>query len=171
MYILAWPCCCDPKPKISKFAWPEVVDTAHLHGALGGFKRLGLTKFAEDAKAGCAVGVFWQGRAGVPGGGGGGGGCCGVVVAGVGVSVGVVIILVVVVVLVRWRWLQCACGAFAMNRNSHVCWRCGFYLCENDGSSCLHCRSMTTACHSSCFDGDGDDQKPQALNSKHFKQI
>lgn len=29
----------------------EVVDTAHLHGALGGFKRLGLTKFAEDAKA------------------------------------------------------------------------------------------------------------------------
>ncbi|CAJ1337629.1 unnamed protein product [Effrenium voratum] len=30
---------------------PKVIDTAHLHGALGGFKRLGLTKFAEDAKA------------------------------------------------------------------------------------------------------------------------
>ena len=33
-------------------AFGKVVDTAHLHGALGGFKRLGLTKFAEDAKAG-----------------------------------------------------------------------------------------------------------------------
>ena len=29
-----------------------MVDTAHLHGALGGFKRLGLTMFAKDAKAG-----------------------------------------------------------------------------------------------------------------------
>ena len=28
----------------------QVVDTAHLHGALGGFKRLGLTKFKEDAQ-------------------------------------------------------------------------------------------------------------------------
>ena len=27
-----------------------MIDTAHLHGALGGFKRLALTKFAEDAK-------------------------------------------------------------------------------------------------------------------------
>eukprot|EP00933_Yihiella_yeosuensis_P035633 TRINITY_DN2922_c5_g1_i1.p1 TRINITY_DN2922_c5_g1~~TRINITY_DN2922_c5_g1_i1.p1 ORF type:complete len:515 (-),score=56.88 TRINITY_DN2922_c5_g1_i1:135-1679(-) len=30
---------------------PKVYDTAHLHGALGRFKRLGLMKFFEDAKA------------------------------------------------------------------------------------------------------------------------
>mmetsp|Transcript_63415 Transcript_63415/g.125437 ORF Transcript_63415/g.125437 Transcript_63415/m.125437 type:complete len:476 (-) Transcript_63415:249-1676(-) len=30
---------------------PKVFDTAHLHGALGRFKRLGLVKFFEDAKA------------------------------------------------------------------------------------------------------------------------
>jgi len=30
---------------------PKVFDTAHLHGALGRFKRLGLVKFYEDAKA------------------------------------------------------------------------------------------------------------------------
>lgn len=30
---------------------PKVYDTAHLHGALGQFKRLGLVKFFEDAKA------------------------------------------------------------------------------------------------------------------------
>jgi hypothetical protein len=31
--------------------FPKVYDTAHLHGALGRFKRLGLLKFFEDAKA------------------------------------------------------------------------------------------------------------------------
>lgn len=30
---------------------PKVYDTAHLHGALGRFRRLGLVKFCEDAKA------------------------------------------------------------------------------------------------------------------------
>eukprot|EP00928_Gymnodinium_smaydae_P079147 TRINITY_DN6314_c0_g3_i3.p1 TRINITY_DN6314_c0_g3~~TRINITY_DN6314_c0_g3_i3.p1 ORF type:complete len:305 (-),score=30.29 TRINITY_DN6314_c0_g3_i3:96-1010(-) len=30
--------------------FPQVFDTAHLHGAIGGFRRLGLTKFLEDAK-------------------------------------------------------------------------------------------------------------------------
>lgn len=30
---------------------PRVYDTAHLHGAVGRFRRLGLTKFFEDAKA------------------------------------------------------------------------------------------------------------------------
>merc|ERR1719422_760569 len=30
---------------------PKVYDTAHLHGALGHFKRLGLMKYYEDAKA------------------------------------------------------------------------------------------------------------------------
>lgn len=30
---------------------PKVYDTAHLHGAIGAFKRLGLTKFHADAKA------------------------------------------------------------------------------------------------------------------------
>jgi hypothetical protein len=44
--------------------WRQVIDTAHLHGALGGFKRLALTKFAEDAKV-RAVG----GRLGARGGG------------------------------------------------------------------------------------------------------
>jgi len=43
----------DPRAmaQIIRQCTPKVVDTAHLHGALGGFKRLGLTKFAEDAKA------------------------------------------------------------------------------------------------------------------------
>ncbi|CAE7305663.1 PARN, partial [Symbiodinium pilosum] len=42
----------DPRAmaQIIRHCTPKVVDTAHLHGALGGFKRLGLTKFAEDAK-------------------------------------------------------------------------------------------------------------------------
>lgn len=43
----------DPRAmeQMIKQCTPKVIDTAHLHGALGGFKRLALTKFAEDAKA------------------------------------------------------------------------------------------------------------------------
>ncbi|CAE7716170.1 PARN [Symbiodinium sp. CCMP2592] len=43
----------DPRAmaQIIRHCTPKVVDTAHLHGALGGFKRLGLTMFAKDAKA------------------------------------------------------------------------------------------------------------------------
>ena len=38
----------------------KVFDTAHLHGALSGFKRLRLTKFAEDAKARTFRDVSWR---------------------------------------------------------------------------------------------------------------
>jgi len=43
----------DPRTlaKMIRQCTPKVYDTAHLHGALGRFKRLGLTKFFEDAKA------------------------------------------------------------------------------------------------------------------------
>mmetsp|Transcript_16810 Transcript_16810/g.29904 ORF Transcript_16810/g.29904 Transcript_16810/m.29904 type:complete len:508 (+) Transcript_16810:152-1675(+) len=43
----------DPKAMamLIRQCTPKVYDTAHLHGAIGRFKRLGLMKFHEDAKA------------------------------------------------------------------------------------------------------------------------
>jgi len=49
---------CNPLPRDTRLltqlirrCTPKVFDTAHLHGLVGRFRRLGLTKFYEDAKA------------------------------------------------------------------------------------------------------------------------